>query len=95
MKRHIPILLVCLTVVLLIVSCNGADEVTGPQIPELRPKKAPAQPDRLVPRAQPVVVERPRAPVVAPARESLPPPDPTRTPRVRPCWKDPENCLGD
>ena len=94
MKRLFPVLLVGLTV---LVGCNGADEVTGPQLPELMPKKVPKDPPAA--RMQPVVVERSRAPAAASERprESLPTLDPTPapTPRLPPCWKNPENCSGD
>jgi hypothetical protein len=92
MKRHIPILLVGLVVVLLLFGCNGANEVTGPQLPELRPKKVLKDPPDA--RRQPILVERPRAPVVAQVRprESPPTPEPTRTPRVPPCFKNPAAC---
>jgi hypothetical protein len=96
MKRLYPVLLVCLTVVVLPFGCSGADEVTGPQLPELMPKKVPMDPPAA--RMQPVVVERTRAPAAASERprESLPTLDPTPapTPRVPPCWKNPENCSG-
>jgi hypothetical protein len=90
MKRHIPDLLVCLAVVVLPLGCNGANDVTGP--PELRPKKVFKDPS--VSRMQPIVVERPRAPVgrLARPRESLPAPEPTPTPRVPPCFKNPAAC---
>ncbi len=89
MKRHISVLLVCLAVVVLPFGCSGADEVTGPQ---LMPKEVAKEPPGS--RMQPIVVERPRAPVVALARprESLSTPDPTPTPRVLPCWKNPDRC---
>jgi hypothetical protein len=91
MKRLFPVLLVGLTV---LVGCNGADEVTGPQ---LMPKKVHSDPPGS--RMQPIAVERTRAPVAALARprESLPTLDPTPapTPRLPPCWKNPENCSGD
>lgn len=66
MKRHLPILLVCSTVVALSFGCNGADEITG----VVRPKKTvrPNPPDPGDPRIQPVVVEESRDPVEVPAR---------------------------
>jgi hypothetical protein len=89
MKRHLPILLVCSTVVALSFGCNGADEVTAPQ---LMPKKVAAEPPNS--RMQPVVVERPRAPGVALAhpRGSVAPADPTPTPRAPGCWKNTDRC---
>ena len=94
MKNRCLVVLASLTVVAVSLGCSGADEVTGPQLPELMPKKEPQRPPDS--RTQPVVVEGSRATVETSARpRAAPDPPLSPTPRVPPCWKNTGTCPTD